>query len=1349
MKRLLRRIAAAILILALAAGSGIPWSHAVRADAGSGEVLVEDWESGTVGAAVYTNGWSTVESKGEIRVADNPSEGVNAIRISNNADVGNTNKSNVLLKNSFAPVTAGRLEITFHFLSENKKWNRLLHVNNTGNFDKFIVLTEDGGNNRITFTAGGQTGTLLSSYSANTWYTFRIVINVDAWKLDAIYVNEQLKTEGPVLLDGATRRIASIMTMAGDTMPGAAYLLDNIRIHQPEDPLVVEGPAAIIIPPEGESNYGPYTAGIEDTQGGLDPAAAIWSLPGEPQGLSVDSAGIVTAASDASPGAYLLRAAISEGRYTDYLISAAARYAVYDGFESEEGLSSSYSYSAINGSVAVEPAPGADNHAVALRNNGDVANTNKSTVNLRRYFQPVASGLLTVEFDYLTMQKTYNRIIHLNNTGAFDRYVRLDGNPSTITYNAGSTSGTLLDNYEANRWYRFRIVVDLTAQKLAGIYVDGILKAADVPFPTPVSQLQMISSHTADTMPSIAYFLDRITVDTRSDELDMDIALRDEQMLTLPSPVREDLPSTGSGGSTVLWSSSVSGLVGGSGQLLGDWDAGPVNATLTAKVQYGNTSVSKVFADATVYPAPPAIIPAVHDIGLSGPSQVLILQELPATADYTAVVSDQFGAPLADQAVIWSLATGAYTGVELDAATGQLTVDSGAAPGVLRLQAKSASSAAGSGWVTAVMEVALLRADPAVNDRQGWSLTFHDNFNNPVVDASKWNPHYHYAGSSLANYVIEDGILKLRLEPGTGSTHVTTKEFGVAGEQLGEDFTDFYQQYGLFEIRAKIYRAGAYTPGTVTGGYHSAYWMMPQNPNYAAQEGYTGFNHRVPITGIKKTYDEVFEIDNYEYTWNAVHYGQGYPPELVKGNDKLTPVLEFDPVDDFHVYTLEWTREELIFFMDGQETWRINRSAHTPFYMYLSLYEGSDWTGTPDRDPATYPKDFQIDYIKVYQFAQGTRIALKNADSSFTAMSVPDIRLYDDVFLHDGEYMLELDPYKDAYQVALPADTLTPPVIEARPYQGETQVSVTQAVYFPGAATVTVTPGDGTPAKSYTVLFVREEDKTDPVYLAVAIQNAKELIRTSQIGNSYGQIPQTAVDALELEIAAVKAVWARADVTQADLDAAEADLEEAVADYRNSERTLLAPYGAPVIDGTAELLWQEAEFLTVSKPGKGTTDVTGQVKLLWDESNLYVLGEITDSTPRDTLPSTVNPWNTDSLEILLDETNDAASFVDGVRQIRVDINGNVSGKTKNGYTREVYEVELADVEAAVVPTATGYRVEVKIPFSILEAAGNERLGLDIQINDSLTGNSQDATVYFLAGGSAAPNKWGRLRLLPE
>jgi hypothetical protein len=65
---------------------------------------------------------------------------------------------------------------------------------------------------------------------------------------------------------------------------------------------------------------------------------------------------------------------------------------------------------------------------------------------------------------------------------------------------------------------------------------------------------------------------------------------------------------------------------------------------------------------------------------------------------------------------------------------------------------------------------------------------------------------------------------------------------------------------------------------------------------------------------------------------------------------------------NFHIYAIEWTPRHIDFYVDNQPIRRINQSPEYPLQLMLSIFELPGGDGD-----AAYPKEFVVDYVRVYQ----------------------------------------------------------------------------------------------------------------------------------------------------------------------------------------------------------------------------------------------------------------------------------------------------------------------------------------------------------------------------------------------
>ena len=145
-----------------------------------------------------------------------------------------------------------------------------------------------------------------------------------------------------------------------------------------------------------------------------------------------------------------------------------------------------------------------------------------------------------------------------------------------------------------------------------------------------------------------------------------------------------------------------------------------------------------------------------------------------------------------------------------------------------------------------------------------------------------------------------------------------------------------WQTYGYFEMRAKL---------PLGKGFFPAFWLLPKRDVWPP------------------------EIDIFEASGarpHAVHLG------VLVGQHRTADHWVEDVIaigDGFHVYALEWTREQLIWTLDGKPVWQQPNEIHEDMYILANLALGNrDPRFIPDPDDTTpFPGKFEIDYIRAYQ----------------------------------------------------------------------------------------------------------------------------------------------------------------------------------------------------------------------------------------------------------------------------------------------------------------------------------------------------------------------------------------------
>jgi hypothetical protein len=143
----------------------------------------------------------------------------------------------------------------------------------------------------------------------------------------------------------------------------------------------------------------------------------------------------------------------------------------------------------------------------------------------------------------------------------------------------------------------------------------------------------------------------------------------------------------------------------------------------------------------------------------------------------------------------------------------------------------------------------------------------------------------------------------------------------------------FTQTYGYFEMRAKLPRGKGVWP---------AFWLLPADLSWPPE-----IDVMESVGDPSKVYVTLHS--------NAVK---------AEGTEvRVTP-------DDFHTYAVSWTKEQVIWFVDGREVKRMPTppDMHKPMYLLANIALGGDWAGQPDAS-TRFPARMTIDYIRAYRFS--------------------------------------------------------------------------------------------------------------------------------------------------------------------------------------------------------------------------------------------------------------------------------------------------------------------------------------------------------------------------------------------
>ena len=246
--------------------------------------------------------------------------------------------------------------------------------------------------------------------------------------------------------------------------------------------------------------------------------------------------------------------------------------------------------------------------------------------------------------------------------------------------------------------------------------------------------------------------------------------------------------------------------------------------------------------------------------------------------------------------------------------------------------------------------ILLFASSLALAQQNQRKLVWEENFKGKSLDEKNWNfelgngcPNCGWGNNERQLYTKENHQFL------DGKLVITAKKDGeryTSSRMTTKGKKEF--RYGRIEARAKL---------PVGKGIWPAFWMLGSNIDKAGW----------PKCG---------EIDILEYI--------GREPHMVfttlhtqdhHGDAASSKKTKMDNIEDgFHVYAVDWTKEKMEFFVDGQSVYSFSPEPKNenswpfdqPFYIIINMAIGGNFGG-PDVDDTIFPQQFIIDYVKVYQ----------------------------------------------------------------------------------------------------------------------------------------------------------------------------------------------------------------------------------------------------------------------------------------------------------------------------------------------------------------------------------------------
>jgi len=243
----------------------------------------------------------------------------------------------------------------------------------------------------------------------------------------------------------------------------------------------------------------------------------------------------------------------------------------------------------------------------------------------------------------------------------------------------------------------------------------------------------------------------------------------------------------------------------------------------------------------------------------------------------------------------------------------------------------------------------------AIWERADWNIIWHDEFDGTELNRGNWtfdiggngwgNQEWQYYSDRPENIRVEDGMLVIeaREEDATFSgkpySSARIKTQGLHA-----------WQYGRIEARMKL---------PYGQGIWPALWMLGEDFN---QAGWPGAGEIDIMENIGKEPDTI--------------HGTVHAPDYFGGKEGTTTSFTVPAGTlsrDFHVYAIEWQENEIRWYFDDQEYFKLTSADvpgewafDHPFFVLINLAVGGRWPGYPDKT-TVFPQFLYVDYVRVYQ----------------------------------------------------------------------------------------------------------------------------------------------------------------------------------------------------------------------------------------------------------------------------------------------------------------------------------------------------------------------------------------------
>lgn len=245
--------------------------------------------------------------------------------------------------------------------------------------------------------------------------------------------------------------------------------------------------------------------------------------------------------------------------------------------------------------------------------------------------------------------------------------------------------------------------------------------------------------------------------------------------------------------------------------------------------------------------------------------------------------------------------------------------------------------------------------EPDINTPQGYTLVWHDEFNEGTVpDVANWTHEVQNSGwvnHELQNYVSgksPKGQRVTEIKDGSLEIHCFKEDGKVYSGRIYGRKTQGWK-YGYVEASILLPSGKGTWP---------AFWMMPVHFTSWPADGEIDIMEEV---GYHKDY-----VSSSLHATGHVHSN---------GTQVTKEVYCKGAEGEYHTYGMEWTPDYFQFYVDGKKTLyyknpgtgKVDWPYDAPFYVIFNLAWGGDWGGSQGVDESKLPVTMKVDYVRVFQ----------------------------------------------------------------------------------------------------------------------------------------------------------------------------------------------------------------------------------------------------------------------------------------------------------------------------------------------------------------------------------------------